>query len=81
MTREIDWEDWKRYRRSLVATEGAHAERLARARRAGGGAKPSDPESDRLLAQWIRDEWARRKAEGRIVQIGPREYELHPRRR
>jgi len=56
------------------------AERLTAARHAGSS-RTRSPEDVEMLTRMALVEIARRKAEGRLIQIGPREYEVHLRQR
>jgi hypothetical protein len=80
VSRVIDWEQWKTHRRALSGSAAAVSERLAAGGASRGSTRERDPQDAAIITRMIRFEIERREAEGRLVRLGPREYELHPRR-
>lgn len=78
MNRTVEWDQWKARRQERMRDAARLAEALSQSRRAGSSRKRS-PEEAEMLTRMALVECARREAEGRLVRIGPREYELHPR--
>ena len=76
MNRTVEWAQWKTRRQEHMRDAARLAERLSVSRRAGSNRKRS-PEDAEMLTRMALVEVARRKAEGRLVRVGPREYELH----
>lgn len=75
MSRTVEWTEWRARRRTM--REFARlSERLAQSRRAGSR-RVRTPEDVAIITRMALVEVARRKAEGRLVRVGPREYELH----
>jgi hypothetical protein len=75
MRRTVEWEQWQTRRRSLAGDAARRADRLTAARRTGGG-RVRDPEDVTMLTRAMQAALKRRVAEGRLVRLGPREYEL-----
>lgn len=80
MNRIIEWVAWKTRHQENVHDAACLAERLSRSRRAGS-IRTRSPEDVEMITRMALVEVARRKAEGRLVRIGPCEYELHLRDR
>ena len=78
MSRVLDLERWRSTRPRLARDSAQLAERLDAARTSGSQRVRSE-EDQRIITRMALVEIARRRDEGRLVQIGPREYELHPR--
>jgi hypothetical protein len=79
VSRTADWTTWTTRRRD-VRSLAVLAGRLTDARRAGS-AKTRTAGDAAIITRMAHVEIARRFAEGRLVRLGPREYELHPRQR
>ncbi len=75
MSRTVDWVDWKSRRSESMRDTAYLAERLTAARHAGSS-RTRTPEDVEMLTRMALVEIARRKTEGRLIRIGPREYEL-----
>jgi hypothetical protein len=72
--------DQPRSRAGSMRETARLAQALSVARRSGSSRQRT--EADRaIITRMMLVEIARRRDEGRLVQIGPREYELHPRTR
>ena len=69
--REFDYDEWLARPRASARLIAELAEREAPRRR-----KPRDPLQTALLARMAVSKMRRREAEGRLVRIGPRTYEL-----
>ncbi len=80
MNRTVEWAQWKSRRQENMRDAAQLAGRLSTSRRAGSSRKRS-PEDTDMLTHMALVEVARRKGEGRLVVLGPREYELHLRAR
>lgn len=80
MSRVIDWEQWRAHRKALSGSAAGVSERLAASGARRGSARERDPQDAAIITRMTRIEIERREAEGRLVRLGPREYELHPRR-
>lgn len=78
MSRTVQWADWKERGVGAVRDSARLSERLAQSRRAGS-ARVRAPEDVEIITRMMRIEIGRRLTEGRLVKLGPREYELHPR--
>lgn len=68
------------HRRALSGSAAGVSERLAESGTRRGSARERDPRDAAIITRMTRLEVERREAEGRLVRLGPREYELHPRR-
>ena len=80
MNRTIDWDDW-RLRRSAGMQESVRlTEGLSRSRR-GGSSRIRAQDDVAIITRMMRIELDRRISEGRLVRLGPRQYELHVRAR
>lgn len=73
MSRTYDYESWQRTRRGTTRVRAREAG-VPRARRG----RVRTPEEREMIAQTVLAEVRRREAEGRIVTLGPRKYELRP---
>ena len=80
MNRTIDWDDWRLRRRADMQESVRLAEGLSRSRR-GGSSRIRTQDDVAIITRMMRVELDRRSAEGRLVRLGPREYELHLRTR
>ena len=76
MSRTVDWIEWKSRRREGMRQSAQLSERLAASRRAGS-TRTRSPEDVAMLTRMMLVEIDRRIVEGRLVRLGPREYELH----
>jgi len=80
VNRTIDWDDWRLRRRADMQESVRLAEGLSRSRR-GGSSRIRTQDDVAIITRMMRVELDRRSAEGRLVRLGPREYELHLRTR
>ena len=80
MSRTVEWAEWKSRRRESMRQAAQLSERLAASRRTGS-TRARSQEDVAMLTRMMRVEINRRVAEGRLVRLGPREYELHLRGR
>lgn len=71
MNRVVDFDEWRASRRANVRLLAQHANRPRSPR-----TKPRDPVESRLLLRSALESMRKREAEGRLVKIGPRMYEL-----
>ncbi len=80
MNRTVEWTMWKTRRKENMHDAARLAARLSQSRSAGS-IRTRSAEDAEMLTRMALVEVTRRKAEGRLVRIGPREYELHLRKR
>jgi len=80
MNRTVEWAAWRSRRQENMRESARLAERLSASRRTGS-ARTRSAEDAEMLTRMALVEVARRKDEGRLVRIGPREYEMHLRQR
>jgi len=71
MNRVVDLDEWRANRHDNVRLLAQHANQPRSPRR-----KPRDPVESRLLLRSALESIRRREAEGRLVKLGPRMYEL-----
>lgn len=76
MTRVVDWHEWRTRPAALAGAAARHAERRGPHR---SGGRRRDEADVAIITHMVHVEVERRLAEGRLVRLGPREYELHPR--
>jgi len=78
MTRVIEWAEWRVRRAGLAGKTARLSER-----RAPGHGNPTtrtrDPEDVAVITRMVTVEVARRRADGRLIKLGEREYELRVR--
>jgi hypothetical protein len=75
MTRVVDWSEGRPATQGAMRAAAALSERLAASKRAGS-TRLRSPEDVAIITRMALVEIARRAREGRLVRIGPREYEL-----
>jgi len=78
VTRTVDWTHGRTLGTRGIRGTARLSARLAQARR-NGSSRVRTPEDRAIITRMARVEIERRVAEGRLVRIGPREYEFHPR--
>lgn len=78
MTRIVDWSQGRTRQPGATRNAAILAERLGAAKRQGS-ARVRSPEDIAIITRMALVELARRRDEGRLVRLGRREYELHPR--
>ncbi len=77
MSRTVEWGAWRSGRTAGTRELVRLSEDLSRSRRAGS--KRTRSADDVAIIDRMMDiELRRRRATGRLVRCGPREYELHP---
>lgn len=79
MTRTLEWNEWRERRRTLVravAEAPGHSPVAAR----GRGRRTRTDEDEAMITRMVVAAVEQRRAEGRLVRIGEREYELRLRR-
>jgi len=80
MNRAVDWCDWQTRRLEGARGQARLAGRLSDSRRVGSS-RTRGSDDAAIITRMMRVELDRRLAQGRLVPLGPREYELHPRQR
>jgi len=80
MSRTVEWSVWQSRRLETARSSARLAERLSDSRRTGS-ARTRNDDDVAIITRMMRVELDRRQAEGRLVRLGPRAYELHPRTR
>lgn len=78
MTRVVEWTDW-RCRRAAMAWSAARQSRRHEALPGRASGRRRDSADSAIITRMVVREVARRRAEGRLVRLGEREYELHVR--